>query len=61
MRYVPQLKKNFISVGALKELGLVVSIRYGVLKMTKDLKGSTVTSQVETSTSSDNGCTKVWR
>jgi len=30
-----QLKKNLISVGALKTLDLVVSIRNGVLKMTK--------------------------
>ena len=36
MRYVPQLKRNFISVGALKALGLKVSIRDGVLKMIKD-------------------------
>ena len=64
VRYVPQLKKNLISVGALKMLGLMVSIRDGVLKMTKGsmlvmkgvrqnnlyyFKGSTVTSQVETS------------
>ena len=35
VRYVPQLKRNLISVGALKALGLVVSIRDGVLKMTK--------------------------
>jgi len=35
VRYVPQLKRNLISVGALKTLGLVVSIRDGVLKMTK--------------------------
>jgi len=58
VRYVPQLKRNLILVGALKTLGLVVSIRDGVLKMTKGtmvimkgvcrnnlyyLKGSTVT------------------
>jgi len=58
MRYVPQLKRNLISIGVLKTLGLVVSIRDGVLKMTKGsmvvkkgvhrnnlyyLKGSTVT------------------
>ena len=58
VRYVPQLKRNLISVGALEMLGLVVSIRDGVLKMTKGsmvvmknvrqnnlyyLKGSTVT------------------
>ena len=35
VRYVPQLKRNLISVGVLKTLGLVVSIRDGVLKMTK--------------------------
>jgi len=36
VRYVPQLKRNFISVGALKALVLKVSIRDGVLKMIKD-------------------------
>ena len=35
MRYVPQVKKNIISVGALKILGLEVSIKDGILKMTK--------------------------
>jgi len=35
MRYVPQLKRNLISAGTLKTLGLEVSIRDGVLKMTK--------------------------
>ena len=35
VRYVPLLKRNLISVGDLKTLGLVVSIRDGVLKMTK--------------------------
>ena len=76
MRYVPQLKRNLISIGALEVLGLVISVRDGVLKMIKGsmvvikgvsrdnlyyLKGSTVTSQVETSSSSDDGCTKVWQ
>ena len=71
VRYVPQLKMNLISVGALKMLGLVVSIR-DVLKMIKGsmvimkgvrqnnlyyLKGRTVTGQVETSISSDDDCT----
>jgi len=74
VRYVPQLKRNLISVGALEALGLVISIRDGILKMIKGsmvvmkgvswnnlyyLKGSTVTGQVETSTSLDDGCTKV--
>ena len=68
------LKGIFISVGALKTLGLVVSIRDSVLKMTKGsmvvmkgvrqnnlyyLKVSTVTGQVETSISSDDFCTQV--
>ena len=35
VRYVPQLKRNLISVGTLEVLGLVVSIRDGILKMTK--------------------------
>ena len=35
LRYIPQLKRNLISVGALKTLGLEVSIRDDVLKMTK--------------------------
>ena len=35
VRYVSQLKRNLISVAVLKILGLVVSIRDGVLKMTK--------------------------
>jgi len=45
IRYVPQLRRNLISVGALKALGLVVSIRDGVLKMTK---GSMVVMKAST-------------
>jgi len=37
VRYVLQLKKNLISVGTLKALGLEVSIRDDVLKMTRVL------------------------
>ena len=37
VRYVPQLKRNLISVGALEVLGLKVSIRDGVLKMIEGL------------------------
>jgi len=62
VRYVPQLKKNLISIGILKALGLEISIRDGVLKMIKGsmvilkgvqrnnlyyLKGSMVTGQVQ--------------
>ena len=74
VRYVPQFKRNLISVGALKTLGFVVSIRDGVLKMTKGsmvvmkgvrriyyLKGSTVTGQVETFISLNDVCTQVWQ
>ena len=58
VRYVPQLKRNLISVGDLEALGLVISIRDGILKVIKGsmvvmkgirrgnvyyLKGSTVT------------------
>jgi len=58
VRYVSQLKRNLISFGALETLGLVVSIRDGIFKMTKGsmvamkgirrnnlyyLKGSTIT------------------
>jgi len=72
--YVPQLKRNLISVGALKSLGLEVSIKDGVLKMTKGsmvvlkgvrrnnlyyLKGSTVTGQVATSTDTDDDSTRL--
>jgi len=35
VRYVPQLKRNLITAGALKILGLEVSIRNGVFKMTE--------------------------
>ena len=75
MRYVPQLKRNLISVGALESLGLMVSIKEGVLRMTKGsmvvlkadrrnnlyyLKGSTVTGQVAASTGSDEDSTRLW-
>jgi len=75
VRYLPQLKRNLISVGALKTLDLEVSIRDGVLKMIKSsmvllkgvyrnnlcyLRGSTVTGQVATSTYSDNDSTRLW-
>jgi len=69
------VKKNLISVGALEALGHEVSVRYGVLKMTRGsmvvlkgvqrnnlyyLMGSTVTGQVTTSISSYGDCTQVW-
>jgi len=75
VRYVPQLKRNLITIGALEALGLKVSIRDRVLKMVKGsmvvlkgvrhnnvyyLNGSTVTGQVATSTNSYNDCTQLW-
>jgi len=75
VRYVPQLKRNLISVSALKTLVLEVSIKDGVLKMTKCsmvvlkgvsrnnlyyLKGSTVIVQVATSTDSDDDSIRLW-
>ena len=74
VRYVPQLKRNLISVGVVETLGLVVSIKDGVLKMTKGSmvvlkavrqnnlyypKGSTVTGQVATSTDSGDDSTRL--
>ena len=35
VRYVPQMKKNLIAVGTLKTLGHAVSVRDGVLKITR--------------------------
>jgi len=42
VRYVPQLKRNIISVGALKTLRLEASIKDGIHKMTKGSMGSMV-------------------
>jgi len=76
VRYVSQIKRNLISVGALKMLGLVVALQDDVLMMTKGsivvmkgvrrsnlyyLKGSTVIGPVETFISSDNICSQVWQ
>ena len=35
VRYVHQLKRNLISVGTMKVLGLEVSVRDGILKTTR--------------------------
>ena len=35
VRYVPQVKKNFISVGALESMGHAVSVRDSILKITR--------------------------
>jgi len=44
VRYVPQMKKNVISVGAVESKGLKVTLEYGILKVTKGslvvMKGS---------------------
>ena len=74
VRYVPQMKKNFISIGALETQGLEFSDRDGVLKMLKGfmvvlkgvrrnnlyyLKGNTVTEQLITSVGSDDDWIKL--
>ena len=70
----PQLKRNLISVGALEALGYGVSVRDGVLKITRGsmvvlkgvrrnnlhyLLGGAVTGRVATSISSYGDCTEV--
>ena len=35
VRYVPQLKRNLISLGALEVSGMVISVRDGDLRMIK--------------------------
>jgi len=75
VRYVPQLKRNLNAIAALETLGLEVSIKDGVLKMTKGsmvvlkgvhrnnlyyLKGSTVTGRVVTSIDTDDYSTRLW-
>jgi len=35
VRYVPQMKKNIISVGAMESKGLKVTLENGILKVTK--------------------------
>jgi len=75
VRYVSQLKKKFILVGALKALGLQISGRDGVLKMLRGsivvmksvrrnnldyLKSTTVAGQVATSIGSDDNYTRLW-
>ena len=67
VRYVPKLKKNLISLGALESKGLVVMMRDGVLKATSGVlvmlkgvrknnlyyyQGNTVVGTVATTTSS---------
>ena len=62
VRYVPQMKRNLISLGILEASGMVISVRDGDLRMIKGsmvvmkgvrrgnlyyLKGSTITDQVE--------------
>jgi len=73
--FVPQLKKNLMSVGALEALGLGISGRDGILKMLRGsmvvmkgirrnnlyyLKDNMDTWQVVTSNSSDDDCTRLW-
>jgi len=75
MRYVPQIVKNFNSVGALEAYGLEFTGRDGVFKILKGsmvvlkgvrcnnlyyLKGNTVIRQLATSVSTNEESTKLW-
>jgi len=75
VRYVPELKRNLISIGALEAQGLKGTLRDNVLKMFKGsmvvlmgvrqnnlyyLKGGTVTGQVMTSECADDDSTILW-
>jgi len=74
VRYLPELKRNLISVGALETLGFMVSIKDEVFMMTKGsmvvlkavrqnnlyyLKGSNVAGQVATSIDADDDSTRL--
>jgi len=75
VRYVPQIKKNIISVGAVESKGLKVTLKNEILKVTKGslvvmkgirdknlyyLKGSIVTGSLTTSIVSDVDATQLW-
>ena len=75
MRYVPQIVKNFILVGALDAHGLEFISRDGVLKILKGsmvvlkgvrcnnlyyLKGNTVIRQLATSVGTNEESSKLW-
>jgi len=75
VRYVPQMKKNIISVGAVESKDLKLTLENGILKIAKGsmivmkgardrnlyyLKGSTVTSALAASVDSDDDTTKLW-
>ena len=75
VRYVPQMKKNIISVGAVESKDLKLTLENGILKIANGsmivmkgardrnlyyLKGSTVTSALTASVDSDDDTTKLW-
>jgi len=75
VRYVPQMKKNIISVRAMEQKGLKVTLDNGILKVTKGaivvmkgirdrnsyyLKGSTTTSSLIASVISNKDATQLW-
>ena len=74
VRYVPQMKKNIISVGAVESKGFKMTLENGILKVTKGflvvmkeikdrnlyyLKGSTVIGSLTTSVVSDVDATQL--
>ena len=75
VRYVPQMKKNIISVGVVESKGLNVTLENGILKLTKGslvvmkgirnrnlyyLKGSIVTASLTASVVSNEDATQLW-
>ena len=75
VRYVPQLKKNLISIGVLEAQSLKRILEDGILKMFKGsmvvlkgigwnnlpyLKGSTVIGQVASSEGANDDSTRLW-
>ena len=75
VRYVPQMKKNIISVGAMESKGLNMMLEDEILKVTKGsivvmkgirdrnsyyLKGSTTTSSLIASVISNKDATQLW-
>ena len=76
VRYVPQLNKNLISIGALEAHGLKRTLGEGVLKMSSGslvvlkgircnnlyyLKGSAVTENLTTSGHLEDDSTRLWQ
>jgi len=75
VRYIPQMKKNIISIGAMESKGLKVTLENGVFKVTKEsmvvmkglrdmnlyyLKDSTVTGSLAAVVDFDEDAIRLW-